>query len=200
MRGWMRHWSERHQVYMAIGRRARTAPTTWSMPRCCWRCSTPICRTDGTALRIRGCRRRKKRSRTCSRANFRSTAAADAPALGRSRGDRYFGGGAWYPTTLAAAGILLSAGAAPTGSRGAHPPRRCVHGDGAGSDAGRRRAVRAGGPGDRRADLGPPPDLELCGLRQRSPAARSGPDVRAHRIGIATTQANSLWISRSPWP
>lgn len=28
-----------------------------------------------------------------------------APALGRSRGDRYFGGGAWYPTTLAAAGL-----------------------------------------------------------------------------------------------
>jgi glucoamylase len=27
------------------------------------------------------------------------------PALGRSRHDRYFGGGAWYPTTLAAAGL-----------------------------------------------------------------------------------------------
>lgn len=27
------------------------------------------------------------------------------PALGRSRQDRYFGGGAWYPTTLAAAGL-----------------------------------------------------------------------------------------------
>jgi len=27
------------------------------------------------------------------------------PALGRYRGDRYFGGGAWYPTTLAAAGL-----------------------------------------------------------------------------------------------
>lgn len=30
---------------------------------------------------------------------------AGAPVLGRSRGDRYFGGGAWYPTTLAAAGL-----------------------------------------------------------------------------------------------
>jgi glucoamylase len=28
-----------------------------------------------------------------------------APALGRSRGDRYFGGGAWYVTTLAAAAL-----------------------------------------------------------------------------------------------
>ena len=29
----------------------------------------------------------------------------EAPLLGRYRGDRYFGGGAWYPTTLAAAGL-----------------------------------------------------------------------------------------------
>jgi glucoamylase len=29
----------------------------------------------------------------------------DAPALGRSRDDRYFGGGAWYVTTLAAASL-----------------------------------------------------------------------------------------------
>jgi glucoamylase len=28
-----------------------------------------------------------------------------APLLGRYRGDTYFGGGAWYPTTLAAAGL-----------------------------------------------------------------------------------------------
>jgi len=28
-----------------------------------------------------------------------------APALGRYKGDRYFGGGAWYPTTLAAASL-----------------------------------------------------------------------------------------------
>lgn len=31
--------------------------------------------------------------------------AGQAPALGRSRGDRYFGGGAWYVTTLAAAAL-----------------------------------------------------------------------------------------------
>ena len=30
---------------------------------------------------------------------------AHAPAIGRSRRDRYFGGGAWYPTTLASAGL-----------------------------------------------------------------------------------------------
>jgi len=31
--------------------------------------------------------------------------AREAPALGRYRGDRYFGGGAWYSTTLAAAAL-----------------------------------------------------------------------------------------------
>jgi len=36
---------------------------------------------------------------------FPINAGRAAPALGRSRGDRYFGGGAWYPTTLAAASL-----------------------------------------------------------------------------------------------
>lgn len=35
---------------------------------------------------------------------------AAGPALGRSRQDRYFGGGAWYPTTLAAAGLCYRRG------------------------------------------------------------------------------------------
>jgi glucoamylase len=34
-----------------------------------------------------------------------------APALGRSRDDRYFGGGAWYVTTLAAASLCYRRGA-----------------------------------------------------------------------------------------
>jgi glucoamylase len=36
---------------------------------------------------------------------FPINAGRAAPALGRSRADRYFGGGAWYPTTLAAASL-----------------------------------------------------------------------------------------------
>lgn len=36
-----------------------------------------------------------------------------APALGRSRADRYFGGGAWYVTTLAAAALCYRRGACP---------------------------------------------------------------------------------------
>jgi glucoamylase len=35
-------------------------------------------------------------------------APKDAPALGRSRGDKYFGGGAWYPATLGAASFYYS--------------------------------------------------------------------------------------------
>lgn len=35
----------------------------------------------------------------------RSRPEGRGPALGRYRGDRYFGGGAWYPTTLAAAAL-----------------------------------------------------------------------------------------------
>ena len=35
----------------------------------------------------------------------RTLFARRAPALGRYRGDKYFGGGAWYPTTLAGASI-----------------------------------------------------------------------------------------------
>ena len=42
----------------------------------------------------------------------------DRPALGRYKGDSYFGGGAWYPTTLAAAGLyyrLASSGGREAG-------------------------------------------------------------------------------------
>jgi glucoamylase len=41
------------------------------------------------------------------------------PALGRSRGDHYFGGGAWYPTTLAAAGLCYRLSLRPGQDRGA---------------------------------------------------------------------------------
>ncbi|MBE0529827.1 MAG: glucan 1,4-alpha-glucosidase [Rhodospirillales bacterium] len=46
-----------------------------------------------------------------------------APALGRSRGDRYFGGGAWYPTTLAAAGLCYRLAQTAGNGGGAHIAR-----------------------------------------------------------------------------
>jgi len=42
-----------------------------------------------------------------------------APALGRYRGDRYFGGGAWYPITLAAAALNYRRARLPGQDRGA---------------------------------------------------------------------------------
>jgi glucoamylase len=45
------------------------------------------------------------------------------PALGRSRGDRYFGGGAWYPTTLAAAGLCYRLALCPGQDREAQLQR-----------------------------------------------------------------------------
>jgi len=45
--------------------------------------------------------------------------AGQAPALGRSRGDRYFGGGAWYVTTLAAAALCYRLARRPGQDRAA---------------------------------------------------------------------------------
>ena len=42
-----------------------------------------------------------------------------APALGRYKGDRYFGGGAWYPTTLAAASLCYRRARQPGQDRAA---------------------------------------------------------------------------------
>jgi glucoamylase len=42
--------------------------------------------------------------------DFAINQGLNAPALGRSRGDRYFGGGAWYVTTLAAAALCYRHG------------------------------------------------------------------------------------------
>jgi glucoamylase len=45
--------------------------------------------------------------------------AGDAPALGRFRDDRYFGGGAWYVTTLAAAALSYRRARCPGSDRAA---------------------------------------------------------------------------------
>lgn len=47
----------------------------------------------------------------------RARAAGHAPALGRSRRDRYFGGGAWIPATLAAAGLYYRLARCPGQNR-----------------------------------------------------------------------------------
>lgn len=106
-----RHWSERHQVYSAICPFAGNArddlidsacllgvvdadlkagPHSAADPRV-WQTLAALDDLFGREFPI-------NRGRS-------------APALGRSRGDRYFGGGAWYVTTLAAALLCYRRGA-----------------------------------------------------------------------------------------
>lgn len=103
-----RHWSERHQVYAAIRGAKGDSPEDIvdaavllaaldaDLPGGPHSIGDPRLRTTMAAL-----------ERLFSR-EFpinRKRPPGHGPALGRSRGDRYFGGGAWYPTTLAAAGF-----------------------------------------------------------------------------------------------
>lgn len=103
-----RHWSERHGVYLAI----RDAPGASAgdlvdsaellavldadLPA--GPHSVQDARVQATQAAIEGLFAREF---PINRARPRGR----GPALGRSRGDRYFGGGAWYATTLAAAGL-----------------------------------------------------------------------------------------------
>lgn len=101
-----RHWSDEHRLYMAVApANSRAAPLDAAVllavvdadlpdgphsaadPRV-WQTHTTIEDFFARELPIN-----------------RARAAGRAPALGRYAGDRYFGGGAWYPTTLAAAAL-----------------------------------------------------------------------------------------------
>ena len=99
------HWSERHQVYMAmrppradsaddlIDAAILLAVLDADLPDGPHSAEDP--RVHKTQRAIEGLFARE----------FPINRGREAPALGRSRGDRYFGGGAWYPTTLAAASL-----------------------------------------------------------------------------------------------
>jgi glucoamylase len=99
------HWSERHQVYMAM-RPARAdnpddlvdaaillAVLDADLPEGAHSVADPRVHQTQNVIEHLFAR------------EFPINHDHEAPALGRSRGDRYFGGGAWYPTTLAAAGL-----------------------------------------------------------------------------------------------
>lgn len=103
-----RHWSDRHQVYGAIrdtpadarddmiDAAALLAVLDADLPDGPHSAYDPRVRATLTALEELFAREFPiNRDRPVGR----------GPALGRSRSDRYFGGGAWYPTTLAAAGL-----------------------------------------------------------------------------------------------
>jgi glucoamylase len=103
-----RHWSERHQAYLAmwpfpadeigvgLDSAVLLAVLDADLPDEAHSVRDPRVRMTLTALEHLFAREFPINHRL---------PAGRAPALGRSRSDRYFGGGAWYPTTLAAAAI-----------------------------------------------------------------------------------------------
>lgn len=100
-----RHWSERHQVYAAMlpikGKHADDlidaaqlmAVLDAELPDGPHSLHDPRIHKTQSAIEDFFAR------------EFPINRGRAAPALGRYKGDRYFGGGAWYPTTLAAASL-----------------------------------------------------------------------------------------------
>ena len=117
-----RHWSDRHQVYSAMHpARADTADDVIDtamllavldadLPEGPHSVQDPRMRQTQAVLEALFARELPIN---------RGRPAGQGPALGRSRGDRYFGGGAWYPTTLAAAGLCYRLAAIPGQDRAA---------------------------------------------------------------------------------
>ena len=101
-----RHWSAQHQVYMTM-RPSPDGPADdlldGAFLLAVWDADLPDGAHSVTDKRVR-------MTQTAIEEFFArefpiNRARQHAPALGRYRGDRYFGGGAWYPITLAAAGL-----------------------------------------------------------------------------------------------
>jgi glucoamylase len=100
-----RHWSESRRVYLARQPADETAGDTLdaAVLLAVWDADLP----DGP----HSAHDRRVQSTQAALENFFAREfpinrrRPVGPLLGRYRGDRYFGGGAWYPTTLAAAGL-----------------------------------------------------------------------------------------------
>jgi glucoamylase len=117
--GLERHWSEQHQVYMA----QRVPPAD--------NADGPIDAAQLLAVldadlpdgphSVRDPRVHKTQNaiEDFFAREFPINRGRAAPALGRYRGDRYFGGGAWYPTTLAAASLYYCRACRPGRDRDA---------------------------------------------------------------------------------
>ena len=106
--GLERHWSESHQVYVAI-RDAAVASADDLLDAAVLLAVLDADLPDGPHSvqdpRVRATQTAIENLFAREFPINRHRPAGQGPALGRSRGDRYFGGGAWYPTTLAAAGL-----------------------------------------------------------------------------------------------
>jgi glucoamylase len=122
------HWSEQHQVYMAmrppssdsadamLDAAVLLAVLDADLPGGAHSASDPRIEMTQTAIEALF-------ARELPINHNRPT--GQAPALGRYYGDRYFGGGAWYPTTLAAAGLYYRRAQ----ERGADRDALIAHGD-----------------------------------------------------------------------
>ncbi|HZT24259.1 MAG TPA: glycoside hydrolase family 15 protein [Pseudolabrys sp.] len=100
-----RHWSERHGIYAAVwplGRGVADDLVDASQLLAVLDSDLPQGPHSMTDVRVR--QTLTAIERLFAR-EFPINARFAAPALGRYRADRYFGGGAWYPTTLAAAAL-----------------------------------------------------------------------------------------------
>ncbi|MGH6789349.1 MAG: glycoside hydrolase family 15 protein [Pseudolabrys sp.] len=97
-----RHWSEKQQAYLPIS----PEPADGALDAACllavWDADLP----DGPhSVEDQRVQMTQKAIEDYFTREFPINRGRTAPALGRYCGDRYFGGGAWYPTTLAAAGL-----------------------------------------------------------------------------------------------
>ncbi len=103
-----RHWSEPHQVYAAM--RPASAASAEDLVDAATLIAVldadlPSGAHSAEDPRVEATQAAIERLFARELAINRRLPAGAAPALGRSRGDRYFGGGAWYVATLAAAGL-----------------------------------------------------------------------------------------------
>jgi glucoamylase len=103
--GLERHWSEQHQVYMA--QRAPPADNVDRLIDAAQLLAVLDADLPDGPHSVRDPRVQKTQNaiEDFFAREFPINRGRAAPALGRYRGDRYFGGGAWYPTTLAAASL-----------------------------------------------------------------------------------------------
>ena len=99
-----RHWSEKQGIYLARQPVAETAADTLdaAVLLAVWDADLPDGPHSITDARVR---QTQTAIEEFFAHEFPINRGRAAPLLGRYRGDRYFGGGAWYPTTLAAAGL-----------------------------------------------------------------------------------------------
>ena len=114
-----RHWSERHQVYTAM--RPAAAKKTGDLIDAAQLLAVLDADLPDGPHSVLDARVHKTQSaieQLFARA-FPINRCREAPALGRYRSDRYFGGSAWYPTTLAAAALYYRRALQPGQNRAA---------------------------------------------------------------------------------